>query len=253
MRKLCLLAALIAPMALAEGQVKVDAHNLLKLPPRSGSLSLDQVEVADYATLLIPAGVTELRIGELRMGREARLGIAPSEQGFRLEVESGAIGTGSHITASGLSGSSSRPATPGRDISLRLVNVQVSEMTLDVRGGIGAPGYAGLDGADGDAAGCLWGQASRGWDGQPGGDGQTGGAGGQVRLEVPATFPVELLRVRLEGGAGGAPGEGGAGGHGGASKGCLLYQADGAKGGRAGQPGHAGAAGGTGSLKVVRF
>ncbi|MNT67400.1 hypothetical protein D3C72_2055360 [compost metagenome] len=99
----------------------------------------------------------------------------------------------------------------------------------------------------------MWGQASRGWDGQPGGDGQTGGAGGEVRLEVPATFPVELLRVRLEGGAGGAPGEGGAGGRGGASKGCLLYQADGTKGGRAGQPGHAGAAGGTGSLKVVRF
>ncbi|WP_044871721.1 hypothetical protein [Pseudomonas sp. LFM046] len=253
MRKLCLLAALTAPVALAQNQVKVDAHNFLKLPSRAGSLSLDQVEVADYATLLIPAGVTELRIGELHMGREARLGIAPSEQEFRLEVQRGEIGTGSNITASGSAGSMSKPASPGRNLNLRLVDVRVSEMTLDVRGGIGAPGYQGLDGADGDAAGCIWGQADRGWDGQPGGDGQAGGAGGQVRLEVPAEFPVELVRVRLEGGAGGAAGEGGAGGHGGSAKGCLVYKADGAADGRAGQPGRAGAAGNSGSLKVIRF
>ncbi len=253
MRKLCLLAALIAPVVLADGQVKVEAHNLLKLPPRTGSLSLDQVEVADYATLLIPAGVTELRIGELRMGREARLGIAPADKGFRLEVAQGEIGTGSHITASGSAGSMSKPATAGRNLELRLVNVQVSEMTVDVRGGIGAPGHPGLDGADGDAAGCLWGRAERGWDGQAGGNGATGGAGGQIRLEVPESFPVEQVRVRLEGGAGGAAGEGGAGGHGGAGKGCLVYKADGAKGGRAGQPGLPGAAGSAGSIKVVRF
>ncbi|WP_028631021.1 hypothetical protein [Metapseudomonas resinovorans] len=253
MRKFCLLAVLVAPMALAQGQVKVDAHNFLKLPQRVGSLSLDQVEVADHATLLIPAGVTELKIGELRMGRDARLGIAPSAQAFRLEVQRGEIGTGSHITASGAAGSMNRPASAGRNLDLRLVDVRVDEITLDVRGGIGAPGRPGLDGADGDAAGCLWGQAERGWDGQPGENGETGGAGGQVRLEVPATFPVAQVRVRLEGGAGGAPGEGGAGGHGGASKGCLLYKADGARGGRAGQPGHPGAAGATGSLKVVRF
>ena len=253
MRKLCLLLALFAPVALAQGQVTVEPHNFLKLPSRAGSLNLDRVDVADYATLLIPAGVTELRIGELHMGREARLGIAPAEQTFRLEVQRGEIGTGSHITASGAAGSMSKPASSGRNLDLRFVNVQVSEMTLDVRGGIGAPGHFGLAGADGDAAGCLWGDASRGWDGQPGGDGQTGGAGGQVRLEVPASFPVELVRVRLDGGAGGAPGEGGAGGHGGAGKGCLLYKADGAKGGRAGQPGRAGAAGSAGSIKVVRF
>lgn len=253
MRKLCLLLALVAPVALAQGQVKVDAHSFLKLPSRAGSLSLDQVEVADYATLLIPAGVSELRIGELRMGREARLGIAPAEKTFRLEVQRGEIGTGSHITASGAAGSMSKPASAGRNLDLRLVDVQVKEMTVDVRGGIGAPGHTGLSGADGDAAGCIWGQAGRGWDGLPGGDGQTGGAGGQVRLEVPESFALDLIRVRLDGGAGGAPGEGGAGGHGGASKGCLLYKADGAKGGRPGQPGRAGAAGSTGSLKVVRF
>ncbi len=253
MRKLGLLLALIAPVALAEGQVKVDAHNFLKLPTRTGSLSLDQVEVADYATLLIPAGVTELRIGELRMGREARLGIAPSEKAFRLEVQRGEIGPGSHITASGAAGSMSKPASAGRNLELRLVDVQVNEMTLDVRGGIGAPGRPGLAGADGDAAGCLWGSAGRGWDGQPGADGEAGGAGGQVRLEVPESFPVDLVRVRLDGGVGGAAGEGGAGGHGGAGKGCLLYEADGARSGRAGQPGKAGAAGNTGSFKVVRF
>ncbi|WP_271411319.1 collagen-like protein [Pseudomonas sp. Q1-7] len=253
MRKLVMLAALIAPIALAEGQVKVEAHNLLKLPSRTGSLSLDRVEVADYATLLIPAGVTELRIGELRMGREARLGIAPSDKTFRLEVQRGEIGTGSHITASGAAGSMSKPASSGRSLDLRLVDVQVGEMTVDVRGGIGAPGHPGLAGADGDAAGCVWGEASRGWDGQPGGDGQAGGAGGQVRLQVPESFPVERVRVRLEGGVGGAAGEGGAGGQGGAGKGCLLYQADGARSGRDGQSGRSGAAGSTGSFKVVRF
>lgn len=253
MRKVILLAALVAPVALAQTQVKVEAHNFLKLPPRTGSLSLDQVEVADYATLLIPAGVTELRIGELHMGREARLGIAPSDQTFRLDVQHGVIGTGSHITASGAAGSMSKPASAGRNLDVRLVDVQVDEMTVDVRGGIGAPGRSGLDGANGDEAGCLWGQAERGWDGQPGGNGETGGAGGQVRLEVPESFPVEQVRVRLEGGAGGAAGEGGAGGQGGAAKGCLLYEADGAKNGRPGQPGLPGAAGSTGNFKVVRI
>lgn len=253
MRRLGLLAILVAPMVLAQGQVKVDAHNFLKLPPRTGSLSLEQVEVADYATLLIPAGVTELRIGELRMGREARLGIAPSDQTLRLVVERGEIGVGSHITASGSAGSMSRPASAGRNLDLRLADVRIDEITLDVRGGIGAPGRPGLDGADGDAAGCLWGSASRGWDGQPGSDGEVGGAGGQVRLEVPEGFPVDQVRVRLEGGAGGAPGEGGAGGKGGAGKGCLLYRADGAKAGRDGAPGLSGAAGASGSLKVVHF
>lgn len=253
MRNLCLLLALAAPLALAEGQVRVEAHNLLKLPARTGSLVLERVDVADHATLLIPAGITLLRIETLRMGQGSRLGIAPSEQPLRLEVVQGDVGAGSHITASGLAGSMQKAASAGRDLSLRLENVQVADMTLDVRGGIGAPGYQGLAGADGDTAGCLWGEASKGWDGQAGGDGQSGGAGGRVRLEVPQAFPVEALRVRLEGGAGGAAGEGGEGGRGGEGKVCLVYKAEAARDGRPGQPGRAGAPGNNGSLDVVRF
>ncbi|BBP81738.1 hypothetical protein PHLH8_13800 [Pseudomonas sp. Pc102] len=253
MRKLCLLALLASPVVLAESSVSVDANSLLKLPARVGSLSLDRVVVNDYGTLVIPASVTELRIGELLMGRDARIGIAPSDQPFSLVVRRGEIGTGGHITASGAAGSMKKPASAGRDLSLRLEQVRVDEITLDVRGGIGTPGYSGLAGADGDSGGCLWGSASRGHDGQNGGDGQAGGAGGHIRLEVPVDFPVEQVKVRLEGGAGGPAGEAGAAGAGGAAKGCLFYRTEAGSKGRPGQPGQPGSAGAAGQLDVVRI
>ncbi len=129
----------------------------------------------------------------------------------------------------------------------------MDEITLDVRGGIGTPGYNGLAGADGDAGGCLWGAAGRGYDGQNGGDGQAGGAGGHIRLEVPMDFPVDQVKVRLEGGAGGPAGEAGAAGAGGAAKGCLFYRTDAGSKGRPGQPGQPGSAGAAGQLDVVRI
>ncbi|PAU64678.1 hypothetical protein [Pseudomonas indica] len=253
MRNLCLLALLCAPLAMAESLVKVAPHSLLRLPTHASTLQLDRLEIADHASLLLPANLSELRVGELRMGRDAHIGIAPSETAFVLDVAQGEIAEGSHIGARGAPGNYDRPASAGRTLALRLEQVQVESLSIDARGGRGTPGYRGLDGAKGQPAGCLWGDAGRGYDGQNGGDGQDGAPGGKVRLEVPADFPVERIQVRLEGGAGGPAGEPGEGGPGGAAKGCLLYRADGSAKGRPGQPGQPGAQGAEGQLEVVRF
>lgn len=249
-----LLAVLCSPLALADAQVKVEAHSLLRLPATTSTLLLDRLEIAEHGTLLIPASLNEIRVAELVLGPNAHIGIAPSEQAFRLEVAGGQIGAGSHFSVRGAPGTELKPPSAGRTLSLRLENLTLAgDLSLDARGGKGAPGYRGLGGGSGDAAGCLWGRASRGHDGQNGADGSVGAAGARVRLEVPQNFPVELIQVRLDGGAGGPAGVGGDAGPGGAGKGCLLYRAAGGKAGRPGNPGQAGAAGPSGSLDVVRF
>ncbi len=253
MRSLCLLVALCSSLVQAQALVKVESNSLLRLPTTTSALLLDRLEVADYGTLLIPSNLNEIRVGELRLGRDARISIAPSAQAFRLEVVRAELGAGSHINARGATGSQQQPATAGRNLSVRLEHVTLTELTLDARGGVGASGHPGLDGADGDSAGCVWGQARRGYDGQNGGNGQSGAAGGQIRLEVPEAFPEQLLHVRMDGGAGGAAGEAGRGGAGGAAKGCLFYRAAGARAGRPGQPGQPGSIGNAGSFNLVRF
>ncbi|AYC33834.1 collagen-like protein [Pseudomonas cavernae] len=257
MRSLCLLAALLAascsPLVLADAEIQVASNTLLRLPTTTSLLVLDRLEIADAGTLLIPSTVNEVRVGSLSLGRDARIGIAPGAQEFRLEARHAELGSGSQISARGALGQAEKPATAGRNLSLRLERLSLDDLTLDVRGGAGAPGHRGLDGAAGKTAGCLWGQASRGADGQSGGDGQPGAAGGQVRLDVPESFPVGALHVRLDGGVGGQAGEAGHGGAGGAAKGCWLYSSEGADGGRRGQAGQPGPAGREGSVNLVRF
>ncbi|MET1080926.1 MAG: collagen-like protein [Pseudomonas sp.] len=252
MRKLCLLALLCSPLAWADGQLKVEANALLRLPASQASVTLERLEIADHGTLLLPASLTELRVGELLLGNDARIALAPSDQGFHLQVARGQINAGSHISARGAPGTLEKPPTAGRNLSLRLEQVAVTDLSLDARGGRGAPGYPGLDGAGGEAAGCTWGQASRGYDGQLGGDGSMGAPGARVRLEVPQDFDVERIRVTVDGGAGGPGGRGGLAGPGGEGKGCLLYRAEGARAGRAGEAGQPGAPGLAGSVEVVR-
>ncbi|WP_277052058.1 collagen-like protein [Zestomonas thermotolerans] len=237
MRKALLLAAFCASVAQAETSIEVRPNTLLRLPTTSAQLALDRLEVGDAGTLLIPAGLDEIRVGELRLGREASIGIAPSERVFRLEARQAVLGEGSRISARGAAGNHQRPATAGRDLSLRLERAEVTGLTLDVRGGRGAPGYRGLDGADGKA----------------GGDGQSGGQGGRIRLEVPEDFPAERLQVLLQGGPGGEPGAGGQGGRAGKAKGCWLYRVAGAGGGRPGLAGQPGASGADGALELVRL
>ncbi|MHA6492930.1 collagen-like protein [Pseudomonas borbori] len=253
MRSLLLLLALCSSIALAATEVQVASHQMLRLPNGSGLLSLDRLEIADQGTLLIPAGISEIRVAELVLGREARIAIAPGENALSLRVERGEFGSGAQIIARGATGTQLKPASPGRTLNLRLQAVNGSPLLIDARGGRGAPGYAGLDGADGESGGCTWGQATRGHDGQRGGNGQNGAAGGQVRIEVPASFPVEGLQVRSEGGAGGPAGAGGKPGLGGAKKGCWLYSADGARDGRPGEAGQPGSQGAAGAVNVVRF
>ncbi|MDM8349253.1 collagen-like protein [Pseudomonas sp. sp1636] len=253
MRSLLLLAALCSPMALAQSLIEVQSHTLLRLPATTDVLRVERLHVAEHGTLLLPTGLTELYVAELRLGRDARIAIAPGEQALRLEVVSGEIAAGAQISVRGAPGSFLQPASPGRTLSMRLVGVAAEALLVDARGGMGAPGYSGLDGADGKPAGCAWGQASRGHDGLSGGDGQAGARGGQVRLEVPQDFPLERLQVLLDGGAGGAAGHGGGAGAGGASKGCWLYSTAHARDGRPGQAGQPGIAGAAGNLDVVRF
>ena|SRR3990167_436113 len=253
MRSLLLLAALSSPLALAQSLIDVQSHALLRLPAVTSVVRVERLHVADHGTLLIPSGLSEMHVAELRLGRDARIAIAPGEPAFRLDVVNAEIAAGAQISARGAPGSFLQPALPGRTLSIRLRGVVVEALLLDARGGMGAPGYVGLDGADGKPGGCAWGQASRGHDGLNGSDGQAGARGGQVRLEVPLDFPLERLQVLLDGGAGGAAGNGGNAGVGGASKGCWLYSTQPARDGLPGQAGRAGAAGAAGNLDVVRF
>ena len=64
MRSLALLLCLCAGAASAATQVKVPSNTLMRLPVASSSLQLERLEVEDQATLMIPAAVTELRVGD---------------------------------------------------------------------------------------------------------------------------------------------------------------------------------------------
>jgi hypothetical protein len=252
MRNLCLLAALFSPLALAES-VSVDAHSLLRLPANSSVLSLERLDVADYGTLLIPANLTDLSVGELRLGHEARIALVPSERELHLYAAHAELGTGSQILARGAPGTHQKAARPGRNLDLQLQSLDAVELNIDGRGGAGAAGYAGLDGGSGQAPGCTWGAAGRGGNGDNGGDGLPGAAGAQVRVRLPASFAAEAIKVRTDGGNGGEAGAPGKAGAGGKSKGCLVYRADGGKAGREGLPGRPGETGAAGSVSIQRF
>ncbi|MES2821551.1 MAG: collagen-like protein [Pseudomonadota bacterium] len=253
MRSLLVMTLLCSPLALADVQLKVEAHSLLRLPITSDSLQLERLEIGANGTLLVPASLHEIRVTELVLGPGAYIGIAPGERAFRLEVMHGQVNADSRLSVRGAPGTELKPPTTGRALSLRLADASLAGLVLDARGGAGAPGFRGLDGAAGEAAGCTWGRSGQGHDGQAGSDGSAGAAGAQVRLEVPRDFPLDSFKVLLDGGPGGPAGAAGEAGPGGAGKGCLLYRAEGARAGRPGNPGQPGTAGPAGSLTVVHI
>lgn len=112
MRKLLVLAALFSPLALAQAVIEVDSHAVMRLPSNTSVLLLDRLEIADHGTLLIPPGLTEIRVAQLTLGRDARLAIAPSDQVLRLEVDAAEIASGAQISARGAQGSAEKPALP---------------------------------------------------------------------------------------------------------------------------------------------
>ena len=252
MRKLCLLAALISPLACAQ-VVSVETNSLMRLPNTASTLQLERLEVADYGTLLIPSNVTEVTVGQLRLGREARIAIVPGEQALALKVSHAELSEGSQITARGAPGTYLKAARAGRNLNVQIKALDAPQLSVDARGGSGAPGFVGLDGANGQAPGCTWGQAGRGADGSNGSDGQPGAPGALVRLEVPRDYPAEQIKVQVAGGTGGLAGPGGKPGAGGKAKGCLVYKADGGKSGRPGADGQPGPAGAAGSVTVQRL
>lgn len=254
MRKSLLGLALLAPLTCsAAGTVVVEPNTVLRLPVKGDSLSLDRISVGSEGALLIPARVKVLRIGELDLAKNARLGVFPGNDALQIEVLHGNLADGSVIAAQGGSGSFSKPASAGRNLVLHLQDVQVANLLIDVRGGVGAPGYDGLDGGSAQTSGCLWGSGRSAGDGQDGAVGQSGAAGGVVRLEVPAHFELERVKVRLEGGAGGAGGKPGKAGARSSEKGCWFYSVAGEKPGADGQGGTVGPAGHEGRLDVQRF
>lgn len=252
MRKLCLLAVFVCPWASAQ-VIQVESHSLMRLPNTTSTLTLERLDVADYGTLLVPANVTELSIGQLHLGREARIAIVPGQQALEMKVAQAELADGSQITSRGAQGTYTRAARPGRNLNLRFSTLKAPLLSLDARGGAGTPGYVGLDGANGQAPGCIWGAAGRGADGSNGGDGQPGAAGALVRLELPRDYPAEQIKVMVDGGAGGLAGPGGKPGAGGKAKGCFVYTADGGKSGRPGADGQPGPAGAAGVVTVQRF
>ena len=252
MRKLCLLAALISPLASAQ-VVSVEPNSLMRLPNTASTLQLERLEVADYVTLLIPSNVTEVTVGELHLGREARIAIVPGEQALALKVHRADLSEGSQITARGAPGTYQKAARSGRNLDLQIRTLNAPQLLVDARGGAGAPGFVGLDGANGQDPGCTWGQAGRGADGSDGSNGQPGAPGALVRLAVPHDFPADRIKVQVAGGAGGLAGPGGKPGAGGKAKGCLVYKADGGKSGKPGVDGQPGSEGAAGSVTVQRL
>jgi len=252
MRKLCLLAALVSPLAYAQ-VVSVETNSLMRLPNTASTLHLERLEVADYGTLLIPSNVTEVTVDQLHLGREARIAIVPGEQALAFNISRAQLAEGSQITARGAPGTYLKAARSGRNLTLQIKALNAPQLSVDARGGAGAPGFVGLDGANGQAPGCTWGQAGRGADGSNGADGQPGAPGALVRLEVPRDYPAEQIKVQVAGGAGGLAGPGGKPGAGGKAKGCLVYEADGGKSGRPGADGQPGPAGAEGSVTVQRL
>ena len=252
MRKLCLLAALISPLACAQ-VVSVETNSLMRLPNTASTLQLERLDVADYGTLLIPSNVTEVSVGELRLGREARIAIVPGDTALALQVKRAELSEGSQITARGAPGTYLKAARAGRNLNVQIKALNAPQLSIDARGGAGAPGFVGLDGANGQAPGCTWGQAGRGADGSNGSDGQPGAPGALVRLELPRDYPLEQIKVQVAGGAGGVAGVGGKPGAGGKAKGCIVYEADGGKNGRPGADGQPGPAGAEGSVTVQRL
>jgi hypothetical protein len=247
-----LLSALSSSLVMAQA-LTVEPHSLMRLPSNASVLKLDRLDVADYGTLLIPAGLVEVQVGQLVMGHESRIAIVPSAEPFKLEVKQGNLGSGAQITARGAPGTFQKPPLPGRNLNLRIEQLSADVLSIDARGGAGSPGYVGLDGGNGQDPGCTWGSASRGVDGDNGGNGREGAPGALVRLELPQAFPDDRVKVNVQGGAGGAGGEGGRGGKGGASKGCVVYRADGAKSGKNGEKGQTGATGPAGSVSVRKL
>ena len=252
MRKVLLLALLVSPVALAQS-VSVETNSLMRLPSSTSVLQLERLDVADYGTLLIPATISQVTVDELHLGRDARIAIVPGNTALQLQVRHAQLDHGSQITSRGAPGTHEKPAKAGRDLTLRINSLVAEELSVDARGGAGAQGYAGLDGANGEDPGCTWGQAGKGANGDNGGNGQQGAAGAQVRLELPRDYPDELIKVRVDGGAGGKPGEAGRAGAGGKSKGCIVYRTDGGKSGRPGLAGEPGEAGAPGALIIQRL
>jgi hypothetical protein len=119
MRKFCLLAALISPLACAQ-VVSVETNSLMRLPNTASTLQLERLEVADYGTLLIPSNVTEVSVGELRLGRDARITIVPGEQALELKVNRAELSEGSQITARGAPGTYQKAARSGRNLNLQI-------------------------------------------------------------------------------------------------------------------------------------
>jgi hypothetical protein len=247
-----MLSALSSSLAVAQ-TISVETHSLMRLPTNSSVLQLERLEVADYGTLLIPAGLTEVKVDQLVLGHEARIAIVPSQQPFSFQIKRGELGSGSQITARGAPGTFTKAPLPGRNLTLRVEQLNAEVLSIDARGGSGVPGFVGLDGGNGEEPGCTFGSASRGTDGDNGGIGHEGAAGALVRLELPRDFPEDRVKVNVAGGAGGQGGAGGKGGKGGASKGCIVYRADGAKSGKTGEKGQDGAAGPAGAVYLKQL
>ncbi len=141
----------------------------MRLPGNSSVLQLDRLEVSDYGTLLIPANIDDVKIGQLVLGHEARIAIVPGVQAFNLVVAHGEFGTGSQITRRA---PMRNLALPGRNLTLRLQNLDAEELSIDARGGAGSPGYVVPGGSAGRGHD---GQKRQHWSGRRGGrSGSTG-------------------------------------------------------------------------------
>lgn len=122
----------------------------------------------------------------------------------------------------------------GRHLYITMNLARLGRLTIDTRGGIGAPGRNGEPGAPGTDGSTFGSSAGNGGQGGPGGPGGKGGDGGNLTLLYRSSFTPNFKRgkknslvLRNEGGHGGRGGQGGPGGRGGAP---VVRQYEGTKG-----------------------
>ncbi len=154
------------------GTVKVQANSVMRLPKRAQELRLRRVEIGEDAALLIPLEVSVLRIEELHMAKNARIGVAPGEERISIEVVSGRLADGSIISAPGATGTFRQSAGNGRDLTLRLQAVEVESL------------LPGKPGAADNATGCWIYSVDAGRAGRSGEDGANGTNGSDGSLDV---------------------------------------------------------------------
>ena len=282
MRSGIVLAAVLAVVTGVEAQTVPGLEDLhvrtgetLTIGPDRLSIRVDNWEMDDNSTIIIPSGVC---------GQERCT--------WRIDAQTATIGSGVRILGGGVNGTNGGssghngsdaggrcndgrnggpgdhglPGGHGIDVNITMGLLSFGDLLIDVEGGRGGNGAIGGSGGVGTRGSCSSNcRGGRGGDGGQGGKAGAGGDGGNINIAYwlpsvgsPVMEPVEgqNLITKTQGGRPGNPGDGGRLGAGGGSSGrCGIWPSYWRRGGGGnGRPGGIGSValpGRNGTVEVV--